>query len=485
MADRFDAWVHAGPFTRTSLARYRILYAVVVLLLLPNFTWVSAFPDSMFDPPPGPMRLFSGFPPEPFLWGLQATLAACLVAILIGWRTRVASFLLLFVSMLGFGFTYSLGKIDHDIFLILVPPAMALAGWGDRLSVEALQRRRRGEPERPERAEQWPLRLYALLIGLGFVTAALPKIRGDWLNPFTHVVRGVELRQYHGDGEHDYLANVFVAIKNPVFWEVLDVATIVLEAGMILAVLSWATTRLWFAIAAMFHLGVFLMLNIPFWHNVLAYAFVVGWDRLPVPATWRQPRRVPVGLLRAAPLVVVGGGLGWTAVIEALGDARAVMYPAVLMAGAVVAAGYLTLLVVDLFRDGGEAARGRLVYDADCGFCTRAAEWLARRRPERVGIVAWQALPDLEALGLTVDDVTTRAYWQDSAGGLHGGSDAIALAMVARGGRLVAAGGRVIAGPVLSPVARLVYGWVAQNRHRMPGSTDACRLPTVQQAEKG
>lgn len=477
MGERFDSWVHAGPFTRTGLARYRVIYAIIVLLLLPDFTWISVYPDAMFDPPPGMMRLFDGFPPESLLWGLEALVGICLVAILIGWRTRTASFLLPLVAMVGFGFTYSLGKIDHDILLILVPPAMALAGWGDRLSVDALRRRSNGEPEPSERAHQWPLRLFAVLIGLAFVTAALPKIRGDWLNPATHVVRGTQLRQYYGDGETDYLANFFLGVKSPLFWELLDVATIVLEAGVIVAVLSWATTRLWFAIAAFFHLGVFLMINIPFWHNVLAYAFVVDWDRLPLPAALRRPRPVPLPVLRAAPLAVVAGGVAWTAVIDTFGDARDVVYPAVLGTGGLVAGGYLVVRLLGLFRDGGDESRGRLIYDMDCGFCTRSARWLAGRRPERVELVAWQAVPDLAALGLTQDDVQRRAYWEDSTGTLHGGSQAIAMAMVARGGPITAALGRLIASPVLSPVAARVYRWVAEHRHQMPGSTDSCHLP--------
>ncbi len=486
MTDRLDAWIHGGTLTRTSLARYRVIYAVIVLLLLPDFSWIAAFPDSMYNPPPGPMMLFSGFPPEAVLRALEAALAVCLVAILLGWHTRAASFLSVAVSMVGYGFTYCLGKIDHDILVVLVPALMALAGWGDRLSLDAVRRRSRGEPDSPERAVQWPLRLWAIMIGLAFFTAALPKIVGGWLNPLTHAVQGIQIRQFYTHDRADLLAGTFLGVKNPVFWEIMDIATILLEAGILLAVLSWGGTRVGFAIATLFHLGVWLMMNIPFWHNVLTYGFVVAWDRLPVPRALRRSFSPAPGLVRAAPAIVLAGGIAWSLGIESFGNAAAVLYPIVLIVGALIASGYLALLAAGLvraLRGGEQAAGGRLIYDADCGFCTRSARWLAGPRADRIRIVPWQAIPDLAALGLREEDVTTQAYWQEDSGALKPGSEAIGAAMVARGGPAVAVG-RLITSPSVAPVAATVYRWVAAHRHRMPGSTDACRLPAPSEPAK-
>jgi predicted DCC family thiol-disulfide oxidoreductase YuxK len=488
VAERLDAWIHGGVITRTSLARYRMIYALILLLMLPDFAWIAAFPNSMYNPPPGPMRLFSGFPPVWVLHGLEAALAVCLVAILLGWYTRITSFISVAVAVTGYGFCYSLGKIDHDILLVLVPAPMALAGWGDRLSLDALHRRARGEPERSERAEQWPLRLYALMIGLAFCTATLDKLRGGWLDPHTHAVQASEIMQYFTHG-YELLVPVFLDVKSPVFWEILDIATVVLEAGMLLAVLTWATTRVWFAIAATFHLGVWLTMNIPFFMNDIAYGFVVPWDRVPVPQVLQRLQPAP-RLVRVAPLVVLGGGLTWAALIDAFARTptgggptlfAAVIYPLVLVAGALIGAVYLAFLSVRLvhsLRDAGEASSGQLIYDGDCGFCTRSAQWLARVRPERVRIVPWQAMPNLSALGLSEHDVTERAYWQDASGALRPGHEAIAAALVARGGPALAAG-RLIASSLVAPLAAHIYHWVATHRHAMPGSTDTCRLPAA------
>jgi predicted DCC family thiol-disulfide oxidoreductase YuxK len=115
-----------------------------------------------------------------------------------------------------------------------------------------------------------------------------------------------------------------------------------------------------------------------------------------------------------------------------------------------------------------------LVFDGDCGFCTWSADWIRRRLPAGAVVAPWQLL-DLAAHGLTEADVTTAAYWID-ADGRHRGADGIARALEAagRGWRMV---GRLAGRPPLVWLARGMYTVVARNRHRLPGSTPACKLP--------
>jgi predicted DCC family thiol-disulfide oxidoreductase YuxK len=116
---------------------------------------------------------------------------------------------------------------------------------------------------------------------------------------------------------------------------------------------------------------------------------------------------------------------------------------------------------------------GTIVYDADCGFCTRTADWVAAHG--RATIQPWQTL-DLAAHGLTVDDVTQAAYWLDDGGRVTArGAGAAAEALKTCRLPWRPLGYVVYARPV-RPLADVVYAWVARNRHRMPGSTDACRL---------
>jgi predicted DCC family thiol-disulfide oxidoreductase YuxK len=117
-----------------------------------------------------------------------------------------------------------------------------------------------------------------------------------------------------------------------------------------------------------------------------------------------------------------------------------------------------------------------LVYDGDCGFCTRSARWVERRLPPSSGasVQPWQRL-DLRTLGLTPPDVTAAAWWVDAEGRRHRGHRAAAAALRTIGGAWSVLGLLLVVPPV-SWLAAGVYAVVARNRHRMPGSTDACKL---------
>lgn len=116
-----------------------------------------------------------------------------------------------------------------------------------------------------------------------------------------------------------------------------------------------------------------------------------------------------------------------------------------------------------------------LVFDGDCGFCTSSARWIEARLPAGTPVEPWQSL-DLDELGLTEADVTTAAYWIDDAGVAHRGHLGIGRALVAAGGFWKIIGALVVRPPI-SWLAKPVYALVAKYRYKLPGSTDACRLP--------
>jgi len=118
-----------------------------------------------------------------------------------------------------------------------------------------------------------------------------------------------------------------------------------------------------------------------------------------------------------------------------------------------------------------------LVYDGDCGFCTRSATWVRRRLPAHadVAVAPWQEL-DLPALRLSSSDVAEAAWWVDETGARHRGHLAMAAALRAIGGRWALLG-RVLTLPLVSPLAALAYRLVARYRYRLPGSTAACKVP--------
>jgi predicted DCC family thiol-disulfide oxidoreductase YuxK len=111
---------------------------------------------------------------------------------------------------------------------------------------------------------------------------------------------------------------------------------------------------------------------------------------------------------------------------------------------------------------------GQIVYDADCGFCTRSAFWVDAHP------VSWQTL-DLAAVGATEEQADSFAGWLVDGRVVALGAPAIAAALRDRGGWTVPVG-RLIDLPGVRGAAAVVYRLVARHRHRLPGGTAACRI---------
>lgn len=123
---------------------------------------------------------------------------------------------------------------------------------------------------------------------------------------------------------------------------------------------------------------------------------------------------------------------------------------------------------------GGVVASGnpRLVFDADCGFCTASAGWIGARLPAEIEVSGWQTL-DLASLNLTEAQVSSAAYWLDAHGRAHRGHLAVARALAATSGpwRPV---GLLLLVPPIRWLAAVGYRIVARFRHRLPGATETC-----------
>ena len=115
-----------------------------------------------------------------------------------------------------------------------------------------------------------------------------------------------------------------------------------------------------------------------------------------------------------------------------------------------------------------------LLYDADCGFCTRAAVQV-----HRLGVRAQvQTIQDcdLQALGIDADRAMREMPFVDDRGRVTYGH--LAWAEALRTGplptRLV---GDLVASRPLAPLSARVYRWVSEHRTQLPGGTPQCALP--------
>jgi predicted DCC family thiol-disulfide oxidoreductase YuxK len=116
-----------------------------------------------------------------------------------------------------------------------------------------------------------------------------------------------------------------------------------------------------------------------------------------------------------------------------------------------------------------------LVYDGDCGFCSRSVNWLRAVLPAFPRAEPWQAV-DLAALGLSRAEVDDAVQWVGPDGYRAAGPRALAALLRHQphaGLRLL---GRVGDARTVRPVVAAAYRWVAAHRHRLPGGTPACAV---------
>jgi predicted DCC family thiol-disulfide oxidoreductase YuxK len=118
-----------------------------------------------------------------------------------------------------------------------------------------------------------------------------------------------------------------------------------------------------------------------------------------------------------------------------------------------------------------------LVYDGDCGLCMKLSR-AARRliMPPAGTVIAAQEL-DLAAYGLTLEQCLEALQFVDARGRTHAAQDAVArlLLAAARWWRPL---GALLLLPGVNALAGVGYRWVARNRYRLPGATQACAVPS-------
>jgi predicted DCC family thiol-disulfide oxidoreductase YuxK len=116
-----------------------------------------------------------------------------------------------------------------------------------------------------------------------------------------------------------------------------------------------------------------------------------------------------------------------------------------------------------------------MIYDGDCAICARLARFTARRLRPDAEIRASQTL-DLEAYGVTAAECAEALQFVTADGRVYAAQDAVArMLLVSR--PVWRPAGAVLRLPGVNALAGVVYRWVARNRYRLPGSSDACAVP--------
>jgi predicted DCC family thiol-disulfide oxidoreductase YuxK len=115
-----------------------------------------------------------------------------------------------------------------------------------------------------------------------------------------------------------------------------------------------------------------------------------------------------------------------------------------------------------------------LIFDGDCGFCTRSAHWIGARLDDAT-ITPYQSI-EIADYGLDINDVTSAVYFVDEHGATYRGHLAIGRALIAAGGFWSVVGWLLVTPPI-AWIAKPIYALIARNRSKLPGGSDACELP--------
>jgi predicted DCC family thiol-disulfide oxidoreductase YuxK len=127
------------------------------------------------------------------------------------------------------------------------------------------------------------------------------------------------------------------------------------------------------------------------------------------------------------------------------------------------------------------AEQAMFLFDGDCAFCSRCADFIARRFRTAATVMPWQH-SDLGTLGLTVDECDSAVQWVRPGRRVEAGPAAIAELLRSSSGAfgLWKLAGLLLAMPPVRALAWPVYRCIARNRDKMPGGTAACALPQAQ-----
>jgi hypothetical protein len=271
-----DEWMFRSfDASADDLGIYRIGFAAFALLtLVPVAPWLGDVPPILFRPPAGIPSLFSGFPAPGLLLAVNAVALTLLVLLGLGWRTPWVSLATTAVLLLLKSWEYGTGKINHDILLVMTPALLAGSGWGNARSLDAASRRYLSSGD----GAAWSLALLGCFIGMAMGSAGGMKLISGWLDPATHATYGHLVVNNLGVGRGTWLASRLMLTDASVVWEVADWAATVLELSFVLAMFRQRWLRLALAAACLFHLGVWLLYDIVFAQNPVAYAAFMGYE---------------------------------------------------------------------------------------------------------------------------------------------------------------------------------------------------------------
>jgi hypothetical protein len=266
--------------TSMTVAAYEPL-PVLKALLHPWGSWGTVRPDASF---------------------IQATFVVAVVAGLlatVGLYARVAMVCAALANTLLVAHWYSFGDYHHAEALMLIAlGVLALSPCAAAWSLDAVRRRRAGEPAPPDASifARWPLRLMQWVIAVTYLSAAGSKLvygGTQWFNGYTMMYHYLVRAMPPGRD-----VALFLAALPPWMHVVPSVLTVCFELTFVVAVLVPRTAWLYVLAGIVFHLVVYATMGIGFFQTIVLYVVFVESLRRYWPEALRLPHArssTPVG----------------------------------------------------------------------------------------------------------------------------------------------------------------------------------------------
>ena len=259
------------------LSLFRIFFCLYAIFIvgLPNYLWISTNHAIPFFPPELSLGfLIRDLPPSFFFTIITVLIHLLFGFLLFGLLTRPVSISISILMLIGNTFKYSFGKIDHDIFFVLLPLLLCNSGWGNYFSLDKIRN------SKTTKQRFFSVRYIALLLGYAMFIAGVSKYLGGWLNLDSQAVY-YHVFRYQTFTDTPPLASSFV-IKylNNNWSEIFDYLIVFFETGFLLAVSKPSIFRIFILLTLIFHFINSITLGIGFIGNIPLYILFIKWQKI-------------------------------------------------------------------------------------------------------------------------------------------------------------------------------------------------------------
>lgn len=271
---KLDNWLFNNDFSVATLDIFSKVYLLAALFIYghgetigSSFVELADFPDLFFNPPISIAYLFSGFPDQTIAWVLDILLHILFGFAFFSIRPGLSFLFIFFLTCSSYSFTFSFGKVDHNIISLLLPLILSIGFYfKDKAPYHV----------------GFTKALYGFLIGFAFFTASLPKIySGEWVNVLQHSVQNfiANYSAFRDPLSEKFAINDIILGWHGLFWEALDYGILLFEFSILIAFFYYKILPYFIAMAFFFHILVYIFLDIAFFGPLICYLFFIKWDK--------------------------------------------------------------------------------------------------------------------------------------------------------------------------------------------------------------